>query len=1209
MHGGVKVYRGAACAARAYVEADRSRVDDYYLAEGTGLARRFAATPDTGVADLGVLDGDGYEQWVAGRDPVTGQARGRLRQDAQAVRFVEVTVNGPKTWSLAAALNPEVAAAYDAAQDRAAEQIIGWVAEHATTRVGPRGRQVQVPVEQIEAATVRHYTSRAGDPHRHLHLQINARVFADGAWRGLHTVGFRDSLEAINGIGHAAVICDPEFRGALAAAGFTLDPVTGEVAELAPHVGAFSERAAQIGRNVDRYEAQWRAANPGQEPGPAVRRSWDRRAWKDARPDKIVPSDGAEMVAHWNQQLRELGYQDPSPQLGLPMVIGAPRLGAFDRDGAVETILVRLGARRSAWNAADLRGAAEKAIAAAGLVLDPAVRRELAEDLTARAISACVPLLNQPDTPEHVRSLTSRHVLSTEADIVTRLASLAQTPVVPAVAPPAAVTCLDDPQRAAVAALAGTADLVVIEGAAGAGKTTSLAAARTLLAGQSRRMLVVTPTLKAAQVAAREVGTAGSVAWLVHQHGFRWDAGGRWTREVAVPSPEAVLGRGDLLLVDEAGMLDQDTAHALLRVAEEMGARVAFVGDRHQLPAVGRGGVLDLAARWVTPTAHLDLDVAHRFADPEYAAMSLALRTGSPTYTMPGPAVDRPIGEPTGEPRGEPGVRSGEVWEALLRRGQIRIYASEAERTQALAQLAADAVLTGDHGRRGEVLMMADTREQTAALNGAIRDRLVAAGHLTDTPAVVTGSGERLGVGDRVATRRNDRDLGVANRDTRTITAINPDGSLTLQGRRSTDLRTVPAPYARESVELAYATTVYGAQGETTSTGHLVVGEHTSAASAYVAMTRGRNDNVAHLVAEDLDDAHRQWEQVFARDRADLGPAAAALQAAENVGRYGTQQPTRPLDEVLADLWTAWSRQADLHHQHQRLGDEHAVLERVAVILARHAPDLERLQDEENDARRAWLQAGQRVEDLEAALISDAAEAQQRIWGAWHQELRQAQRAAEVVHDGAGRWGQNRREVRDASADLAAFAQRWRPAFPDLHSDPAELADQVGWLHGQRVRDSIDAFIDRQVADAHPNAEKIYGAVHHADATYERAQQSRRDLDQIVRAELRPYGSAAHTPDPTARLATVAHELVEVDRDLRSATATVAVLTREPATRTLPGGLACEHERWAADRLARKEAAARQVRERWLAQQNSSRMRRPPTPDHTNPDRGWGIGR
>ena len=62
-----------------------------------------------------------------------------------------------------------------------------------------------MPVEALEAVTVRHYTSRAGDPHRHLHLQINARVFAAGKWRGLHTVGVRDSLAAINGIGHAAV--------------------------------------------------------------------------------------------------------------------------------------------------------------------------------------------------------------------------------------------------------------------------------------------------------------------------------------------------------------------------------------------------------------------------------------------------------------------------------------------------------------------------------------------------------------------------------------------------------------------------------------------------------------------------------------------------------------------------------------------------------------------------------------------------------------------------------------------------------------------------------------------------------------------------------------------------------------------------------------------------------------------------------------------
>src|SRR3954453_5020610 len=45
MRGGMKVYAGSAAAARAYLEADRGRADDYYLTEGTGLARRFVA-PD-----------------------------------------------------------------------------------------------------------------------------------------------------------------------------------------------------------------------------------------------------------------------------------------------------------------------------------------------------------------------------------------------------------------------------------------------------------------------------------------------------------------------------------------------------------------------------------------------------------------------------------------------------------------------------------------------------------------------------------------------------------------------------------------------------------------------------------------------------------------------------------------------------------------------------------------------------------------------------------------------------------------------------------------------------------------------------------------------------------------------------------------------------------------------------------------------------------
>ena len=856
MHGGVKFYRGSAAAARSYVEADHSRADDYYLAEGAGVAEHYIAGPGA-VRGVGDLDGPTYERWVAGYDVLTGAAKGRLRHDARALRFVEVVVNGPKSWSLAAALHPEVAAAYDAAMDRAAGEVVGWVAEHATTRVGPRGRQVQVPVEVVEAAVVRHYTSRAGDPHRHLHVQINARVFAHGAWRGLHSVGVVDSVEALNGIGHAAVMCDPEFRAALTARGYTLEE-DGEIQQLAPYAGGFSQRAAQINRNVDRYEADWRAEHPDQEPGPRLRRTWDRRAWADARPDKVVPHSGADLVAAWNTELRDLGFTPPTgpaTDLGL-------QIGRINRDLAADLVLTRLGAKRSAWNAADIRGEAEWLIASVGVVAARPVRHELVEDIADRALTRCVPLLERDDVPEHVRSLTSEHVLAVEADLVDSLAARSGRPVNDA-GRLNGIDHLDPAQRRVVAALAGDARLLVIEGAAGTGKTTTLAAARDVLDDADRRLVVVTPTLKAAQAAQQQVGTdAFSAAWLIHQHGYRWDEDGHWSQADAAPEARARLLPGDVLLVDEAGMLDQDTARALFDIADRAHATVALLGDRHQLPAVGRGGVLDLAARWVRPAAHHELESVHRFTDPAYADLSLLIRSGE---------------------------RPGEVFDALFERGQIVLHASEVERTAALAAIGAARADNGDQ------LVIADTRDQVAALNAAIRDCRQNLRHGADGDSgegvgeragePVTRRGERIGLGDRVATRRNDRDLAVANRDTWTVAGIGEDGSLLVIGRAGR--RALPAEYVREHVELAFSTTAYGAQGETVDSAHLALGERTGAASAYVGMTRGRRCNVAHLVAESVDDARSQWVDIFNRDRADLGPNHAAERAADDIDRYG----------------------------------------------------------------------------------------------------------------------------------------------------------------------------------------------------------------------------------------------------------------------------------------------------------------------------------
>ena len=136
--------------------------------------------------------------------------------------------------------------------------------------------------------------------------------------------------------------------------------------------------------------------------------------------------------------------------------------------------------------------------------------------------------------------------------------------------------------------------------------------------------------------------------------------------------------------------------------------------------------MLDHATRWAHPDNQVTLEAVHRFSDPGYADLTLLMRTGE---------------------------RPGEVFAALVERGDIVIHASDVER---LATVAADS-----HGD----LVVADTREQVAALNAAIRDHRLSVDDDQARPTITTDNGNQVAVGDRVATRRNDRDLDVANRD------------------------------------------------------------------------------------------------------------------------------------------------------------------------------------------------------------------------------------------------------------------------------------------------------------------------------------------------------------------------------------------------------------------------------------------------------------
>ena len=181
--------------------------------------------------------------------------------------------------------------------------------------------------------------------------------------------------------------------------GLTVDAESGEVVELARLVGRqCSGRANRPARGPLRDEV------PGVDPAPRLRRAWDARGWAHARPDKVVPTDGTALAHRWVEELYGLGYRDPDrPPAALPGSIrsGSPSGGGAGPRRAVATVRARLGRRRSAWNAADVRGEVEQCgqLASSALSHAQARRRALPRR---RRVSHDLGLLRRPGhVPAH----------------------------------------------------------------------------------------------------------------------------------------------------------------------------------------------------------------------------------------------------------------------------------------------------------------------------------------------------------------------------------------------------------------------------------------------------------------------------------------------------------------------------------------------------------------------------------------------------------------------------------------------------------------------------------------------------------------------------------------------------------------------------------------------------------------------------------------
>lgn len=814
---------------------------------GVEALEAYGATSDSTVSrfivDNGVITTDrlttgGLRVWLTGHDPVTGEERGHQRLSPDADLVLDGTLNHTKSYSVAALLHPDLAVEFEALQDRLRERILLTWQTELNARRG-HGGLIREEITRIEVVELQHRRSRALDPHIHRHLWLNIKVLgADGKWSNLDSRVAMKLHTVINAEGELAARTDPAWIAALVRHGYTLDDA-GEIAELAGAVRPLSRRSAQIEANRARLIGEWSATHGGSAPSVDVLQQIDRRAWAVARPNK--PADLDELS--WEARVRdEIAAIDPSViTTRSPIAVASTNLHALDLDLLAAAAIVDADQRSTSsggrFSAFDIRAGATRALSRTGIVASRDRLDDVIVEITARAAKAVHRLVAEVP-PAHVKAFMATETVRAKVRLARRLDALARPgrSLLPSelhrFVPNEDTSTLDASQRVAACAIAGTDGLVTVTGPAGTGKTTMLRVAFAALGAQRRRMLVVAPTRKAASVASREVGAAASsIHALLADHGYRWgaDQAGAmvWTRlragevdpstgvEYGGPT-RYVLRPRDRIVVDEAGMVDLQTANALVDLATEQGVGLAFVGDPHQALPVGHSGAMGSAIRHAN--AAVELDTVHRFRDPEYAALTLRLR----------------------DARDREGALT--VAGELAERGHVvRVDHHDAARERMI-----DAYFEW-HARGKRVTLVSGTNAEADAINDAIQQRRVDHGEL-DPGLVAWGMGEqRILVGDTVQTRRNDRLTGVENRAQWVVRRIRDESVDLTSVDDSGELRRVSVEYAREHLQLAYASTVHGVQGDTADAS--VVGPDVDAAGLYVGLTRGRVHNVAVVVA------------------------------------------------------------------------------------------------------------------------------------------------------------------------------------------------------------------------------------------------------------------------------------------------------------------------------------------------------------------------
>lgn len=478
---------------------------------------------------------------------------------------------------------------------------------------------------------------------------------------------------------------------------------------------------------------------------------------------------------------------------------------------------------------------------------------------------------------------------------------------------------LSGEQREAIGLGCGEHQLVVIEGHAGTGKSTTLTGIARAHQACGREIIVASTAAVAAERLAIELGEHGVTCAAFSTAGLR----------AAVDHRRLKLTAETTVIHDEAALASTREQLHLLRAIESAGARLIEVGDPRQNQPVGAGG---LWTRIEDTTrehrAHLELTVNQRARDPDDRQAQAWLREGEAELAIRNyHARDRIH---TDQEKRVVEDRALEDAEADRARGQATIVITQTSNDH-LDQLNARAqAIRAQHGELGEESIEAPGRPY------------------------------RLHPGDQVQIRHTIQhpDRGhLRNGTSAHVTQVDPRaGELELKLADGTRLQLAEQQIADADLRLAYVQHPFPAQGQTTDTAHLIIAEHATREGTYVALTRARHET-----------------HVYAAETADPASELDGLQNLAN--RVNRTEPEMPsIETSLAhERATAAATQAttDSHANESHTGDHDLDIRPKVEVRGRDDTRRDQDPDPEKPANEPRTPTGNNPEltthDLEAA--------------------------------------------------------------------------------------------------------------------------------------------------------------------------------------------------------------------------------------------------